>query len=332
MSLSGCGGRTPLLLGDQAAQPDEQATGGTSPVDPPEEPELCVAESYDYTSEPASVLLLVDRSGSMTESFGAGTRWSVVRDALFDSERGLVPTMEGTARFGLSFYTSLDGFAGGTCPMLAQQVIELFNTETLAEAFDTTLPEPDGDTPTGEAIQASLSVLLAAPPGPKYLVLLTDGEPDTCAVPDPQGGQDVSIAAAQAAFVAGVPVFTVGVSEDIQSEHLQQMANAGSGRRLAARYGHDDDAARPLRASDDPAELASQMVGALGDVRSCVIALEPAESDLDEGAARVTLDGRSLVAGRDFALRGWELELLGDACAEVQSDATTLVVEVPCAE
>ncbi len=327
--LASCGARTGLLPGERATKPD--ATGGMPAVEPEPDP-TCVDLTLDYTTEPASVLLLIDRSGSMTEPFGFGTRWSVVRDALFDEERGLVTTLDGVANTGLAFYTSRDGFSGGTCPMLDASSLEFSNGKALRDAFDATFPEPEGDTPTGEAVSKATELLLAAAaPGPRYLVLVTDGEPDTCAVPDPQEGQPESLSAVAAAQQAGIPVFTVGVSTDIAGDHLQRLANAGAGRRLDAVWGRDDDAARPIQASDDPSELANQLVGTLADLRLCTLQLGYERAELDITQARVLLDGQRLSESNDFVFEGEKLTLLGPACAAVQGDANRLEVELPCA-
>ncbi len=294
------------------------------------DPLHCSDFFFDYAVEPATVLLVVDRSGSMELDFGGQRRWDVVRDALFDEEGGLVTNLGDTARFGLAFYSSLDGFAGGTCPMMDYAEPAVAAAGELRGIFDGTEPLTNGDTPTGEALEAALAFLEAdGAAGPRYLILITDGEPDSCAVPDPQEGQPQALSAAERVFEAGVEMFVVGVSEDVAAEHLQHMANVGQGVRADAVFGEDDEAVQPIAASDDPKILAEQIRGALGDVRSCSI---PLGEDVDFGGSfELILDGAPLPANA-FIVEDQTLLLGDEACDRVLSDARTLDISVPCIE
>src|SRR5690606_23607575 len=120
-------------------------------------------------------------------------------------------------------------------PLMDVIDIETGNLDSIVALYDevsvdpaSTGPDPQtykGETPTGEAIRAVIPVLDSdRAPGPKFLLLVTDGEPDTCATPDPQCGQDESIAAVQEAYEKNIKTFVVGVGE-IGLEHLQDLAN-----------------------------------------------------------------------------------------------------------
>jgi hypothetical protein len=80
------------------------------------------------------------------------------------------------------------------------------------------------------------------PPGPKYLLLVTDGNPNSCATLDPQCGQDLAIKATQDAYAQGVGLFALGIGDIVAQpnagcpssarcgrDHLQDLANAGVG-------------------------------------------------------------------------------------------------------
>jgi hypothetical protein len=332
LALVGCGSRSELAPGklDVGEAPSLDA-GADVPDDvdePTPDPIRCRNPSFDYAAEPATVLLLVDRSGSMIAQFGSDTRWNVVRDALFREQDGLVPRLGDTARFGLAFYTSLDGFSGGTCPMMDYTSPVLGDPELLREAFDSTSPLLDGDTPTGEALIEALDWLDEDDaPGPRYLVLITDGEPDTCLEPDPQNGQEQALQAAREAHDRGIEMYIVGVSSDVGESHLQQMANLAQGVRASAQWGQDAEAIEPIVASNQDDVLAGQIQGALGDVRSCAISLD---EDVDlEGMFVVTLDGREVSASQ-YAIVDGQLVLSGEACTRVLNDAEALEVQVPC--
>ncbi len=326
LAIVGCGARTELknaALDSTGASPDDPEAGAVEP-----EPIRCNPLSFNYSAFPATVVVLIDRSGSMTYEFGSETRWSVVRDALFSDRDGLIPRLGGTTRFGLAFYTSLDGFSGGTCPMMDYTSPVLGDVGVLRQAFDSMSPLMEGDTPTAEAVLEALDWLdQGNPSGPRYLVLITDGEPDTCALPDPQNGQAEALQAAREARDRGVEMYIVGVSSDVGESHLQQMANVAQGVRADAKWGQDAEAIEPIVASDQGNVLAGQIQGALGDVRTCSIALGEAVDP--EGNFVVTLDGYD-VPRSEYTVAEGQLILSGDACAEVLGDAKTLDVEVPC--
>lgn len=101
------------------------------------------------------------------------------------------------------------------------------------------------ETPTGFALDRSIEALLADEhtSGRQYIVLITDGDPNTCSVLDPQCGQDQSIAAVQRAYAAGIRTYAIGIGDIARdantgcfsevtrcgTEHLQDLANAGRG-------------------------------------------------------------------------------------------------------
>jgi hypothetical protein len=79
---------------------------------------------------------------------------------------------------------------------------------------------------------------------PKYILLISDGAPDTCATTNPQCGQDRAVFAVQQAFRAGIETRAIGIGFGNEypgcrpstarcgSDHFQDVANAGRGRRV----------------------------------------------------------------------------------------------------
>jgi hypothetical protein len=106
------------------------------------------------------------------------------------------------------------------------------------------------ETPTGHVINrlaAELAADVPDPPGQKYILLVTDGNPNTCRVGDPQCGQDLSLKAVQDAYTAGVGTFVIGIGDIVANNagcnagstrcgvsHLQDVANAGRGLPVQA--------------------------------------------------------------------------------------------------
>jgi hypothetical protein len=211
------------------------------------------------------------------------------------------------------------------------------------------------DTPTGPAIEAVTDQLMAAEfDGPKYILLVTDGDPDTCAKPDPQCGQDESIAAVQRAYASGIGTFVVGIGDILSTaasgcfsgrcgtDHLQDLANAGQGLPVlhpGEQYGYDClqgptsftgtyEAMTVATAGDasfyaptSQAELRDTIAELIAGVRTCTYTLS-ATVDLDKaGSGTVRFrnaDGDELLPYGDA--NGWRLvdettlEITGDAC------------------
>ena len=284
---------------------------------------ICADQDVTFDVQTPTVVLLIDQSGSMTANFGNTSRWEAVRDALTDPVDGVVAQLASQVRFGLTLYTSFDGFDGGTCPVLTEVPPALDNYQAIADTF--AMNQPEEDTPTGESIEAVTQTLLADPwPDDKIIVLATDGEPDTCAVPDPQNGQAESIAAAQAAFNQGIKTFIIGVGNQVSQQHLQDMANAGQG------VGPNDPDA-PYYQPANKAALVQAFEDIINGVRSCVLTLNGMIVQGMEESCTVTVNGMDVPFDDP---NGWkvnspsEIELVGQACDAIQEG--TVEIDVVC--
>ena len=283
-----------------------------------------------------SVTLLVDQSGSMRSGYpereSPQTRWAVVRQALLDPMTGVVPTLQQSLQFGLVFYTSHNGFSGGACPILNTVRAATDNFDAIRKLYDGMYP--DDDTPTGAAIEQVISEIQGAGrKGPEVLLLVTDGDPDTCQQPDPQEGQVQAINAAGKAFVSGVDFYVLGVSSDISGDKLQQLANAGKGKPLSAIWGVDPEAAQPFQASDNVLGLTAQLREILARVPLCEVELERDVAQAELAAGDVILDGQPLQYGAPdgFHLKDpRHLQIVGKACETLTVAGKRLSVSISC--
>lgn len=215
-----------------------------------------VCDSLDVSSKPVTptVMILVDNSSSMFETMPPA--WPILYSALMSPTDGAVKALEGKIHFGFMSYkgsTTISTEASETCADMTSQVLPALNNHAaIDEVYSaiTWAPGTKWETPTGHAISraaASLAAFTADPPGPKHILLVTDGNPNTCATLDPQCGQDVSIRAAQQAFAQGISLFAFGIGDIVAqpnngcptsarcgSLHLQDMANAGLGLPVQA--------------------------------------------------------------------------------------------------
>lgn len=286
----------------------------------------CVKLDVTFEKKIPTVVLLIDQSGSMTESFGNSNRWDTVRDALMNAQTGIVKTLENEVRFGLALYTSNNGSAGGTCPLLTEVNVSLGNYLAIKNVYDQA--QPEDETPTGESIDAVATKLAPfAEPGPKVIVLATDGEPDTCAVPNPQNGQPEAVQAAQNAYAKGIETYVISVGQGISLNHLQDMANAGKG--LAVGGGTN----APYYQANDQPGLVKAFNEIIYGVRPCTFKLNGQVDPKEAGKGTVTVDGKPL--GFEDP-DGWkfnppdEVELLGSACTTIKQGDHKVTIDFPC--
>lgn len=277
---------------------------------------LCAAMVIEASFGTPTLVLLVDQSGSMTGTYSGGTRWSVLRDALIDPTTGVVTRLQSTMRFGLTLYTNN---GGPTCPDLTTVDPALDNLGAIATVY--LANQPEADTPTGESIDAVVATLSAfAEPGPKYIIVASDGEPDTCAVPNPSNGQPEAVAAAQAAFAAGIKLYFLSVgSGTISAGHMQDMANAGVGYEVGGTLN------APYYEAADAAQLTAAFDAITSRMLTCDLNVN---GNIDPAAATsgvIYLDGAPLVLHQDWEpVDATSFELVGDAClaAQRQGDHT----------
>ncbi len=281
-----------------------------------------------------NVILVVDQSGSMTAGFGGSNRWDALRDSLMDEPDGLVYAMQSVVRFGLALYSAEqpndDEPVPGMCPLITWVDPALDNHGAIDAVYGPA--DPIDETPTGESLDAVIDLWRSAPDpssDPTIFILATDGEPDTCAQPNPQEGQPEALAAAARAYSMGIRTFIISVGEGVVSAtHLQDMANAGLGRGAG-----DPDA--PYWVAGDDAGLRDALSAIIGGELSCVVELNGRIQDLEAACVgSVNLNGRTLTCDDP---NGWRvidethIELVGDACTELQSGpGTRLDATFPC--
>jgi hypothetical protein len=312
---------TVAATGDETGPGDGDPTGAEAG-----ETEGCPLLDVILIPQTPTLVFLVDQSGSMNEDFGGDTRWNVITDVLINPQSGIVAQYEDGIRLGMTLYTSVDGNTmGGECPIL----IEVDPATSNFAAIESTMSmaQPVQDTPTGESLDLVWQKLDALDvPGNKYIVLATDGEPDTCAEPNPSNGQAEAIAAAEGAFGAGIETFIISVGSDVSAAHLQDMANAGQGVQPG-----DPDA--PYYQALDQAALGQAFDQILASVRSCQLDLMSPLSDAD--AANCILEVNGDPVGLDDP-NGWqlndptELELVGAACDALQQGTSSVQMTCAC--
>ena len=326
------------------------ASGSPPPAEQPT-PTVCAtvhAESETVTPE---VLIVLDRSGSMTE----GERWLPSAAAV----RELTMQLETEVRFGLALFPDpanvpqdlvaelqacltapdptacLNEVTGTIEPCVRGVTVApaaLDNAATIAAALDAQTPA--GGTPTGETLQALVDTFAAPsvqPPGEavaKIVLLITDGQP-TC--PNGRSSEttqpdiDLANSAIEALAARGVKTYVLGY--DTAGPGNEMLASVLDG--FAQRGSTGDTVHRSV--SDQPTLLA-ELRAATVRAAPCSIVLEsaPARPDL----VVVRLDDVELPADDPD---GWMLvgdrtvHLTGAACATLaQGAAHAFDVDVHC--
>jgi hypothetical protein len=278
------------------------------------------------TPKVPTIQLVVDQSGSMAEDFSGISRWDAVRNTLIDPADGVVTRMQSAIRFGLSRYSTSDT----ECPYVREMAPQLDAADEIdAELLDV----PGGDTPTGESLEIFLDTLLQDDwDGDKFFVLATDGEPDTCEIPEPATPEETdlvrgrAVQAVEGAYAAGVRTFVVSVGADIAEDHLQDLANAGVGNDPG-----DPDA--PFYVALDPQALLDAFDDIVSGLRECTLTLdEPLQPEYAPSCDLTINDNLIPYNTPD----GWRLdtettiELQGASCQAIQEGVVVIKMTCTC--
>jgi hypothetical protein len=346
-----------LLLG--ACAPDRGGVARSrdpgDPIGGPDPGDLSVSFDGGYSDKcgvqnftlqkglPPEVMIVLDRSDSMSTSFGSGTRWSEVTNAV----EQVVAALQGMIGWGLTVFPSDDNC--GTSANVDVTVAAM-NSSAIAAKISSYMP--GGNTPTAAAVkQAAAYMASRTTMNPKYLLLSTDGEPNcgtfgttcicllgtlnssgqccdgaTCygpclTVPTDDGAQKAVQAVTDAAS-AGVHTFVIGVSADSGDDaSLNQLATAGQEPRAGA---------TKYYAVGSQADLISAVNAIAGQIISCSFALsstppgDPSLVEVDVDSTQVVRDP-SHMNGWDFGPGNLSIVFYGAACAGLQMGSGSMV-------
>ena len=325
--------------GDATDPTGSTATGSTATGDPtsstddttpdmttgPLKPEPCQVEMTKINPIPPDVLLVLDKSGSMSmESWDHDedpqtadvTRWY----SLYGVVESIVTTFDKTVNFGVKLYPKIDAGSyvdEGAC--IVDPGVEVEISPMNAAGVLAKVPAADfevlGGTPMETGLKEAFKYLQALDPSKqRFALLIADGEiSKTC-----QGEIfNEALGAVKGGLAMGIPTYVVGIDVDPStSAQLKYLAEAG-GKPNA----NNPDS---FYQTTSQTELQAALQQIVDDTLSCVIDVdpEPAEPALFE-----VWIGATEIAPADDCTKddGWvwtkphvQIELCGQACLDLK--------------
>jgi hypothetical protein len=206
----------------------------------------CQQAERTFVPNIPTVYLLVDRSGTMFDPIANNlSAWTALRGGVLNVMREL----EGSVRFGFAAFSGAN-MGANMCQLDVPSVAPALNNYGAIAALYEPLAQPvnSKDTPTVLALSQIAAQLEAdtSTIGDKYILFVTDGEPDYCNDGNPICPPDSVVGLLQrlsssvdASGAARQPIQTLvfGVSSPtatIRQEVLQSFANAGAGLPVMA--------------------------------------------------------------------------------------------------
>jgi hypothetical protein len=303
---SGGSGGTSINLDPGATSTNVSTGTGTSEVT---EGKNCGVTSNDATAQPVDLLLILDRSGSMTwamdndnscqpTSRNCQQRWATMKTTLAQ----VLSTSANTVRWGLKLFSTPKQ---EVCAVSDNVEVAIpGSAKDITARFDSNGPD-QGRTPTREAVRKGVAYLQTVTDSfPKSILLATDGQPNCPAgsesdnVANMESDEEATTAAIQAARDAGFKVYILGIGPDKFATALTKFAQAGgTDKYYAAASGED---------------LAKQFNSIVGSVASCTFTLTKTPPVTDNIA--VEFDGnKDLRAPRDTThTDGWDYPTSGN--------------------
>jgi hypothetical protein len=351
LASAGCGARTGLDVtppdDPDAASPRDAGrdVGTDTGIDAPFDAGPICAPDVLLLPAHADVLLVLDRSGSMTRPLASSstTRWQALQGAL----GAALPAFDANVAFGATIFPIPGAQSATVCTVGASLDVPVALGAGGAILSALAAHAPSGGTPTADAIGVATTALAARSRAgvPQSIVLATDGgpncdpadsgqpwfgqAPETCAESgiDPEMCLDRTrtLARISSALDAGIPTYVIAmdVSESFLVSVLRQMAEAGGRARPGTQPYYD------VRNPDD-------LRAAFGDIATRVSSC----SFFPDGAVvsdtpTLEVDG-TVIPRDDTRTDGWTrgssgtFDLFGSACELAMNGAVTVRIVGPC--
>jgi hypothetical protein len=273
----------------------------------------------DCSLSPVDVLVLLDRSKSMTEpptlpdgTLGTSSKWELLVPPLLSA----LEASPSSIRWGLKLFPEGDLLECAAGSVTDHVDVPFGAASAVIDAIQSATPGGNG-TPTGDAVQRAAEYLAAVNDDrPKFILLVTDGHPSCAGVtatePGMQGAdmaRAYAVGTLAAAHLSGFSSFVVAVGTNGEAERAALNAMAGASGRPAPAL-HPLDTLFYLGNGD--AEIAAALANALSGASACPAPAPPAlalpyTEDFEDGVA----DG-FVVNPEDAALAGFAWSVVAE--------------------
>jgi hypothetical protein len=196
---------------------EEEETGAVTTTGPlGVDGEFCSDFEIEFLARTPTVFVLVDQSSSMFDVINSGGGTTNLWDPMKAGVLAVVEQLQADVRFGFATYTGTQSMCTGiqTSTPIAENNFEAIKTsyDALKDVKVGNDTSTKGETPTPAAVHAVTDLLLADPsPGDRYIMLVSDGEPDFCDDNLGKCAADATIAALQYAHSKGIKSFVFGI-------------------------------------------------------------------------------------------------------------------------
>jgi hypothetical protein len=325
----------------------------------------CASATFTGKKIPASLLVLLDRSGSMAKDGKWTAAVSALKGALSKSDNdlpvGLLFYPEGkfdssklaACTFNPAAAGCAEAYADSGCKDIKTTpdvlVDVLTKTRTVINSkLDAT--DPNGDTtPTRWALKNSWAYMATlAAKADRYVVLVTDGEPTTYQAKMTVGSFTIpesaleckdkpTIEAEAAAASAGTPpvkTFVIGApGSESAAPHLSKIAVNGKTRRTPT-CDPSKDCHYQIGSGSFGADLEKALAEITGKIATCIFEV-PTGTDVDPNRVNVSVDMKDAYRDESHA-DGWDytdatktrIEVFGPMCDQIKSNPSTVTVKI----
>lgn len=229
---SGANAGTSIHLGGSAATGNLVASGGGDPSD-----SGCQHVAVNFVPKIPNVFVLVDRSDSMftPDNTTQVVSWNPLKAGVLD----VIDQLQADVKFGFGAFT---GQQGGKCPIFDTIAPALNNAAAIKAIYEPLgrVTGAAGETPVIQVLPLIEGLLAqGGDDGDKYVLFVTDGEPDFCDNGDAKCPVDAVVSGIQKLAEKGIHTIVFGLKSslsNISGDTLQAVANAGAGLPVAAPF------------------------------------------------------------------------------------------------
>ncbi len=272
--------------------------------------------------DPPDLLVLLDRSGSMTEPLISTfppppPPWPIKWDVMEDALEGITVAKDQSIKFGLMDFPSDNNCSADAT---AEVNVMLGAAPQFQSYFSNR--SPNGNTPAHLGLGAALTYYQGQPVNPagRYVLFATDGLPNCNGGVPENASSAETVAAVTALFNAGIPTYVLGFGSFGGGTILNDAAIAGGRPRPGSTKFYEATDAASL-------DAALQAISGGIIVPSCSFALDAAPPVPDD--VTVTLNGMVVPRSPSHA-NGWDyhpdamtITFFGTYCEQIEMGAST---------